>query len=86
MKESGDDHWDDCDENVYYNESGFTALGAGAWYLSKFQQLKKWAVFWTSSEATNTSNAWAVMLNTPESAWINSFSRYFGFSVRCIKD
>jgi|WetSurMetagenome_2_1015567.scaffolds.fasta_scaffold10821_2 uncharacterized protein (TIGR02145 family) len=70
------------------NSSGFTALPAGTrdWQYSYFTDLGFATFFWTST-ADNEANAIKRLL-TYQSAAVQrlSYSKSYGFSVRCLKD
>ena len=83
LRESGTFHWLYGNGN---NESGFTALPGGfRGYNTIFSDLGTNAYFWSST--WDGSSAWCRNL---ESSWdeINrtKINKYFGLSVRCIKD
>lgn len=76
------------------NESGFSALPAGAGNGEGFHRMGDWALFWSSSEYSS-DRAWFAQL---DGFWYQSPPRYRNlyvgwyylksnqFSVRCIKD
>jgi uncharacterized protein (TIGR02145 family) len=85
IRETGTAHWQAPNTGAT-NESGFTALPAGACNDAGFSGLGIACSFWTSTESSpdkaffwNTDN----ILGTLNHA---SHFKYFGFSVRCIKD
>jgi uncharacterized protein (TIGR02145 family) len=87
MKEEGTLHWRDPNDGT--NESKFLALPAG--YRTDtgiYQGINEAADFWTITE--NINNVYFVYFidlnfSNPE-ANANSFSKKYGFSIRCIKD
>lgn len=89
MKESGIAHWA-TPNNTADNRSGFTALPGG--YRSdngQFFGLGSFISCWWSSTSTssNNDNAYYRFITSDSSGIIKDYgSRYFGFSVRCIKD
>jgi uncharacterized protein (TIGR02145 family) len=76
------------------NESGFTALPAGAGYKKIYTRKGDWALFWTSTKR-NGSYAWFTQLDTYKYSQSPKYKNltigdYYlkenGFSVRCIKN
>ncbi len=75
------------------NESGFSALPAGAANHSYFKRINQWALFWTSTPENN-ERAWFTQLDSywyPEppkykTLFIgNYYLKTNGFSIRCLK-
>ena len=76
------------------NETGFTALSAGAGNGEGFHRMGDWALFWSSTESS-TERAWFTQL---DGYWYQVPAKYTKlyvgsyylktnqFSVRCIKD
>jgi len=87
LKESGISHW--AGDNLgATNSSGFTALpGGGRYENGVFNLLSYLGYWWTATEHSSTnarqlSMGWSnTAVSTPSPA-----SKYFGYSVRCIKD
>jgi uncharacterized protein (TIGR02145 family) len=85
MKEAGFTHW--TSPNNAANESGFTALGAGAGTTDgSFGSLKNYAYFLSSTQTSSTTaynynlsynNAYASQNDSPKA---------YRFSVRCLRD
>ena len=69
-----------------WNESGFLALPGGCRTPSGFNGLKKYAIFWSSTEERN-EYSWNREIYYGNSH-VNRFNyhNWHGFSVRCIKD
>ncbi|MDD4755612.1 MAG: FISUMP domain-containing protein [Prolixibacteraceae bacterium] len=68
-------------------DSGYNAQMAGRYYASRFTLLGQWEYMWTSSENSSNS-AWRRCLDKGRSTVgrYNTFTKDYGFSVRCIKD
>jgi len=85
MKEAGQDHW--CTPNVGANNaSGFCALAGG--FRIEYGDLSgdSHAQFWSSTENSHLT-AWSRFLYYGSSKVSRGPSKkYFGFSIRCIKD
>ena len=86
LKEAGIIHWKSPNTGAT-NETGFTALPVG-WrdYNGTFGSIGLDCDLWCSSDSSS-DNAWGynIML-TSASVFKESYSKYFGFSVRCVKD
>jgi len=86
LKESGNDHWEGNSGST--NESGFTALpGGGRYQYGVFNLIGYLGYWWTATEHSTTNAKYISM------GWSNSAvstpspeKKYFGYSVRCIKD
>ena len=71
----------------YRNSSGFSAVPAGS-FSNSFYSAGGYAIFWSSSQKeNNSSNAWYRELSY-NNAGVNRNNsyKYFGFSVRCLRD
>lgn len=87
LKEAGTDHWDSPNTGAD-NITGFTALGGGVRSREGgFDQLKEFALFWTTREDNYNILAYTFRVNY-SSAVINTNGYYKsgGLSVRCVKD
>ena len=86
MKETGIVHWKDPNTGAT-NESGFTALPAGARDdMSVFGSLGLYIFLWSSSPV-EPSASWYRYFNYQENVVHRTYCyRVYGFSVRCIKD
>jgi len=86
MKETGIIHWKDPNIGAT-NESGFTALPAGARDdISLFGSLSRSTYLWSSSPV-EPSAAWYIYMTYQENVVHRTYCyRVYGFSVRCIKD
>ncbi len=86
MKETGTAHW--LPPNSGTNESGFTALPGGyrGSNYAVFGDLGNYACFW-SSTIINSNYAWyqSISFDFPEVGHYDS-RKFYGFSVRCVKD
>ena len=83
-----DEGCDDCAIGVNSstnNASGFSAVPAGYWG-NGFNDAGNYANFWSSTES-GTNDAWGRNLNY-YSAYVyrNFYGKYYGFSVRCLRD
>lgn len=90
MKETGFTHWYPPNTGAN-NESGFTALAAGArdYFLPyPFSGLMYDAMFWSSSQYLQYgNNAWSVYLSGYFDFFdIEATIKNYAFSVRCLKD
>lgn len=76
------------------NESGFTALSAGAGYDKYFLRKGSWGLFWAADENgetrawfTQLDNFWYPAPQKYHSLYIGDYYKKFnGMSVRCLKD
>ena len=86
MKETGTAHWNSPNTDAT-NSSGFTGLPGGSRnFNGTFSIIGNYGNWWSSSEF-NTPNAWSRYLSYVNgTAYRNSFSKKFGFSVRCLRD
>jgi len=86
MKESGTVHWNSPNTSAT-NESGFTALPAGARDdMSIFGSIGRYIFLWSSS-ARESSAAWYRYLYYSDDEVHRTYCyRNYGFSVRCVKD
>jgi uncharacterized protein (TIGR02145 family) len=86
LKEPGTVHWADPNEGAT-NETGFTALGAGArFYEGTYYYLRGFTYFWTATHY-GQNVAWHYnLLNFAPNANRDYKMRTDGFSVRCLKD
>lgn len=85
LKETGITHW--TDPNDADNSSGFTALGGG--YRESngtFAGLKDVGDFWTASDFGETTASSVEMFYLITSISLNTSSKHYGMSVRCVKD
>jgi uncharacterized protein (TIGR02145 family) len=95
MKETGTDRWSEPNEGAT-NESGFTALPAGAMYIgggckegAGCQGMKYSGGWWTSTLETWESElngfVFVVYYDTLSVTGYHN-DREYGFSIRCVKD
>ncbi|MEK6781685.1 MAG: FISUMP domain-containing protein [Bacteroidota bacterium] len=87
LKESDMTHWNSPNTGAT-NTSGFAALpGGGRTYDGKFDVIRKYGYWWSSTEADDTISAWhkAMFNNNSEARRFRSIKAN-GFSVRCVKD
>ena len=79
----GDDYW--WAHGIGNNESGFSAIGAGA-RVDSFKELKGYALWWTSSENTLLGGEYVYIDALNQNIIIINASKQCGMSIRCIKD
>jgi len=87
MKEAGYTHWLDPNTGAT-NESGYTALPGGyRWHDgSNYLGMGSAGYFWSATES-NSNDAWYRILNyTSSEIFRYSFSKKFGFVIRCLRD
>lgn len=85
LMESGTSHWL-SDNTGADNESGFSALPGGSRFDKAFGGIRMWGSWWSSTEDTD-SEAWIGYMGYHLSIvphW--SHGKYYGASVRCIKN
>ena len=84
MKEAGFAHWNSPNTGAT-NESGFYGLPAGD-RTNTFENLGIQTSIWST---TSRVQPWGIGIklvnNSPNLLWAE-FNKYFGFSVRCLKD
>jgi uncharacterized protein (TIGR02145 family) len=94
LREAGTAHWWVPIKSITTNESGFTALPAGYRIVEKtwdFVDINEdCTMFWSTSEV-DVSNAYSLIIGWDiagdgKSASLYGDEKYFGFSIRCIKD
>lgn len=91
LKESGTLHWTSFPEITASNESGFTALGSGAFYYNltynvwDFYPINEGCFFWSSSK--HNTDLWGRFLFYGNNKVLRIIlSESYGCSVRCLKD
>ena len=86
MKATGTSFWVSPNQDAT-NSSGFTGLPGGFRdYVGTFNNIGDYGYWWSSSE-DYTSIAWFRYLNYNDgTAYRNYYNKYFGFSVRCLRD
>ena len=89
MKETGLAHWQSPNTNAT-NSSGFTALPGGYRVsnvmMGDFYDIGAYGFWWSSSE-TGPAEAWRLSLSSIYGDASNYYSnKYYGFSVRCLRD
>ncbi|MDP4267961.1 MAG: FISUMP domain-containing protein [Bacteroidota bacterium] len=88
LKEAGNSHWTGTDKGAD-NKSGFTALPAGIRKAdTKYYNLGINTYFWSASKVDN-DNFYAVKLSgmyEGESYPRQNYHKYYGLSVRCLKN
>jgi len=87
MKETGTTHWNYQNTGAT-NSSGFTALpGGDRGYNNSFYSLGNYAYFLSSSEYFGGFSAYYRYLSYNNSSVYQAYNnKYFGFSVRCLRD
>jgi uncharacterized protein (TIGR02145 family) len=85
LKESGTAHW--ASPNSGTNESGFTALPGGYRYFSgSFLGIGNFGNLWSSTEFDEAFAWYRFLYYMSSDMSPYNIYKYFGFSVRCIKD
>lgn len=87
LKETGLSHWG-TPNNGATNESGFTALPGGRFYLTStnFTNYSFSAYFWSATSYSGGEGiAYSVSYND-DALWKGGIQKKNGFSVRCVKD
>ena len=87
LKETGTTHWASPNTGAT-NETGFTALPGGNRFSSggTFDGAV-WSGYWWSATEPNATSAWARnMGHYYSNVDRDNYPKYFGFSVRCVKD
>ena len=86
MKETGTEHWNTPNTGAT-NVSGFTARPGGyRGYNGSFYNLGKTAHFWSATESQNSLAYYLILRYDGTEARPDDFTKYYGFSIRCIKD
>jgi uncharacterized protein (TIGR02145 family) len=85
LKEVGTEHWVGSNEGAT-NETGFTALPGGECESAhNFEWIQYYGFWWTTTESGTYGNAIARLITGTELLTPDT-QKYFGFSVRCLKD
>jgi uncharacterized protein (TIGR02145 family) len=85
MKETGTTHWISSNTGVT-NQSGFLGLpGGGRSTKGSFDWIGKIGCWWSSTETCST-RAWDQHLVHDNMLTVIFSDKYFGYSIRCIKD
>ncbi len=85
LKETGNEHWNI--PNVANNMSGFTALGAGWRNINGiFSGFMDMAFFWTATQYDAGLARENQLRNNTSGAEEERVAKYYGLSVRCLKD
>jgi uncharacterized protein (TIGR02145 family) len=86
MKEIGTTNWD-SPNTLATNSSGFTALPGGyRTFSGNFDYIRKQGNFWSTTEENATRGKFLTLLNTISNATRSDIYKFYGFSVRCVKD
>ncbi len=88
MKETGTIHWSPPNTGAS-NSSGYTGLPAGYRSSSSgsFNSLGNYGYGWSSRSSSTGTGGYAARLNyNDETLYRTSFSKSYGFSVRCLKN
>jgi uncharacterized protein (TIGR02145 family) len=86
LKETGTTHWVSPNTGAT-NETGFTALPGGFRFYNGLDYSRGNYVFWWSSTAYSTSDAWIrLLLYNDTKINSNICSKLEGLSVRCVRD
>jgi len=86
LKETGYEHWNPPNTGAT-NESGYTALPAGGrFWVGNFISIGEVGCFWSTAE-TSSGNAWyRVLYYNNKYVNRNNCLKYYGFSIRCVRD
>lgn len=86
LKERGNDHWEGNTGST--NEFGFTALPGGGRYQYGVYNLLGYLAYWWSSTEHSTTRAkhLGITWNNQSISTFSPAEKYFGYSVRCVKD
>jgi uncharacterized protein (TIGR02145 family) len=87
LKDTGEQYWS---YGAGTNESGFKAVGSGYryHYHGRFYSLHSTSMIWSGSESDFSDHRYARLLyiSGSSSAYVVSYDKNTGASVRCIKD
>lgn len=84
IKDAGTVYWDSSNNGS--NESGFTALPGGYRLTSgSFYYGGSNACWWTATESTSAKSWYRIATSSSSAVNHQNYSKYAGFSVRCIK-
>lgn len=83
MQAKGYVNWSDATDAY-----GFSALPAGLYYNGSFYRVGTHAYFWSATDlgSGNTHYAYRWYLDASSASLYNFYDKYYGFSVRCVKD
>ncbi len=86
LKETGTTHWNGLNTGAT-NSSGFTGLPGGYRYVNgAFSYVGEYGRWWSSTE-NNAASAWTRRLYYDDGGVSrNGTNKYYGFSVRCLRD
>jgi len=84
LKEADTIHW--FFPNYADNSSGFTALPGGGREFDGSYGMGDHAFFWSSTESAGSGPWYRLLLHASSKVWRQYHDKYFGASVRCIKD
>ena len=87
LKETGSTHWASPNTGAT-NESGYTALPGGLRGINgKFYSILEFGYWWSTSEFNaNNAHSSHYLYSTGSNSSGGNYQKYYGFSVRCIKD
>lgn len=84
LKEEGSAHW--SSPNDATNEAFFTALPGGYRSALTFKDMKDFGYWWSTTEYNDLSSYDRVMYFGNSTVFRYTNYKYYGFSVRCVKD
>jgi len=84
MKEAGYDHWNSPNTGAT-NSSGWTGLPGGFRYSGGFDDDGNYGLWWSASESGSYSRH-RVLFSDYDFVIRNFNDRYYGSSVRCVRD
>jgi len=85
LKESGTIHWDAPNADAT-NETGFTALPGGNLGTSSFNFIGTNGSWWSATESDSNSASRRLLTIAHNNVYNGILSKYFGLSIRCVKD
>lgn len=88
MQETGKEHWRVSNLHAT-NESGFTALPGGYYPNAKsgYSMIGYGGFWWIATESSDGNSLFSFSLGWPNNELRGgTFSRYYGLSIRCVKD
>ena len=86
LKETGTSHWISPNTGAT-NSSGFTAFPGGSRYADGTSSFIGASGYWWSSSEGSSTNAWYRYMNPINSSvYRSNYNKYYGFSVRCLRD
>jgi uncharacterized protein (TIGR02145 family) len=85
LKETGTAHWQSPNFGAT-NESGFTALAGGFRAMGSFGSFAMYGHWWSSTSSSADYAYYRRLYYADKVAERVNFSKYYGYSIRCVKD